>query len=84
MHNLGNYEIDKEVKKGISQASELVSTNHLHPVQNDELFNKLKQGARIGATMLFKMSQEHNLSFNQLFDENKATIVIANKKKLKR
>jgi hypothetical protein len=84
MHNPRNYESNTEVKKGIIQASELVAINYLQPGQNDELFNKLKHGARLGATMLFQMAQEHDLSSTEVLDYNKATIVISKSKKLKR
>ena len=84
MHNFRNYESNNEVKNGIVQLSDLAAINYLQPGQNDELFNKLKHGARVGATMLFQMTQEHDLSSTQVLDYNKAPIVIANNKKLKR
>lgn len=83
MHNLRSYESDAEQAQGIIQAADLASINYLQPGKNDELFNKLKQGARTGSTILFTMTQVNDLTFTELFNHTKETIEISKNKKPK-
>jgi hypothetical protein len=71
MHNLRSYENDAGKAQGIIQDADLAAIDYLKPRRNDELFNRLKHGARVGASMLAQMSQEHNLNAIQIFEQNK-------------